>query len=88
MSAEIPEEKLAGIKQALFSGRKIEAIKLYRKCTNAGLAEAKDAVDKLESELRGASPEKFQATPSGKGCFGIVMVFTIALLLVLWLATR
>ena len=29
-------------------GQKIEAIKLYRELTRAGLAEAKDAVDRLE----------------------------------------
>jgi len=32
-------------------GNKIEAIKMYRELTNLGLAEAKAAVEKLESNL-------------------------------------
>jgi ribosomal protein L7/L12 len=32
-------------------GNKLEAIKAYRELTNAGLAEAKDAVDKIEATL-------------------------------------
>lgn len=33
------------------SGKKLEAIKAYRELTNSGLAEAKDAVEKIESSL-------------------------------------
>lgn len=33
------------IRDALRRGRKIEAIKLYREATGAGLREAKDAID-------------------------------------------
>jgi hypothetical protein len=33
------------------SGKKLEAIKAYRELTNSGLAEAKNAVDKIESSL-------------------------------------
>lgn len=40
-SAGLPEE----IRHLAESGRKIEAIKLYRAQTGAGLKEAKDAVD-------------------------------------------
>jgi ribosomal protein L7/L12 len=36
------------IQDALRSGNKIEAIKLYREMTGVGLAEAKDAIDKAE----------------------------------------
>ena len=32
-------------------GNMIEAIKIYRELTNAGLAEAKDAVEKLQGRL-------------------------------------
>ena len=32
-------------------GNKLEAIKAYRELTNSGLAEAKDAVEKIESTL-------------------------------------
>jgi len=89
MNTEIPKEKLAVIQQALFQGRKIEAIKLYRECLGTGLAEAKTAVDKLELELRSQSPEKFAAKPAGKGCLGIILaVCALAIVAVLLLAGR
>ena len=76
------------IKQALFQGRKIQAIKLYRKCAGTGLKEAKEAVDKLEAELRAASPEKFTAPTGGKGCLGVMVALgTVVLLIVLWAAS-
>ena len=50
------------------------AIKLYREQNNVGLKEAKDAVDKIEAELRSASPNKFSAAKAG-GCFGIIALF-------------
>ena len=71
----IPEDKLGPIKESIFSGQKITAIKLYREATGVGLADAKDAVEKMEAELRGTSPEKFRATPAGKkGCLGVVVM--------------
>jgi hypothetical protein len=57
--ASISEESMAQIKEALFQGRKIEAIRLYRECTGTGLGEAKATVDRLEAELRAAEPDKF-----------------------------
>lgn len=64
MGASIPEESMAQIKEALFQGRKIEAIRVYRECTGTGLGEAKPAVERLEAELRAAEPDKF-AGPAG-----------------------
>jgi hypothetical protein len=86
MSAQIPDDQFSAIKKALFEGRKIEAIKLYRKSASIGLAEAKNAVDKLEQELRTSSPESFKSAPSGKGCFAILVgmcalgLFVVALM--------
>jgi len=42
MSTPIPEDKLSVIKEMLFQGRKIEAIKIFRKSSGAGLAEVKE----------------------------------------------
>ena len=39
------------VQDALRRGNKIEAIKIYRELTGVGLAEAKQAVDNLESRL-------------------------------------
>jgi len=89
MNTEIPKEKLAVIQEALFEGRKIEAIKLYRKCLGTGLAEAKTAVDKLEVELRSQTPQKFAAKPASKGCLGIILaVCALAMVVVLLLVGR
>lgn len=40
------------IQDALRRGNKIEAIKIYRELTGAGLAEAKDVIDKAEQFIK------------------------------------
>jgi ribosomal protein L7/L12 len=40
------------IQEALKSGNKIEAIKIYRELTGTGLAEAKQAIDRAEQFTR------------------------------------
>ena len=82
MSAPIPDDQLSAIRNSLFQGRKIEAIKLYRKATGTGLADAKDAVDKLEQELKTSSPEKFSSAPARKGCLGVMMFVAAAVILI------
>jgi ribosomal protein L7/L12 len=54
----------------LREGRKIEAIKRYRQATNAGLKEAKDAVEAL-AQQRGITPRR-------AGCLGVVALVAIA----------
>ncbi len=77
MNQPLPPEKLEEIRQAMYRGEKIAAIKLHRDCTGAGLKESKEAVEFLERELRKTSPEKFTVAPSGKGCLGVLA--TVAL---------
>jgi ribosomal protein L7/L12 len=74
METPTPEEHATKIQEALFSGQKILAIKLYREQTGLGLAEAKDAVEKLEADLRATSPERFTAKPAGAGCMSLIVV--------------
>lgn len=79
---KLPEEKLVLIKEAVFSGQKITAIKLYREVTGAGLADAKNEVENIEAELRSASPEKFKVAPAATGCLGaIVVVCAVAVII-------
>jgi hypothetical protein len=68
-----PQDHSEAIKEALFAGQKINAIKLHREQTHAGLAESKAAVEKLEAELRVASPERF-TRPQAGGCFSAILV--------------
>jgi hypothetical protein len=67
MSMPIPEEALSQIKEAVVRGRKIEAIRMYREFTGAGLAEAKNAVEQLEEKWRVAEPDAFAAEPESDG---------------------
>ena len=87
MDKPIPADELTAIREALFQGQKIQAIKLYRKGTGSGLADAKAAVEKLEAELRAASPEKFTTAVPGKGCSGVV-VCAVVVAVIFWIVSR
>src|SRR5882724_6189625 len=92
MNEQIPESQAAQIREFVFAGRKIEAIKLLRQTAGLQLVDAKTVVEKLEKELRETSPEKFSGK-SGNGCFVRTGVFLAALLIVLlaahaWGASR
>ena len=57
MGASLTPAQRAAIRAALAAGEKIEAIKLLREATGLGLAEAKDAVERMEREPgEGATP--------------------------------
>jgi ribosomal protein L7/L12 len=71
--AALPEEKASAITEALFAGQKIEAIKIYRESGGGGLKEAKEAMDRLEAELREECPEKFSASAKG-GCGAVILI--------------
>ncbi len=73
MSESTPENQAEAIKQTLFRGEKIQAIKMYCEQTKVGLAEAKAAVEELEAELRRTTPESF-AKPAAKGGCGMTIV--------------
>jgi ribosomal protein L7/L12 len=73
-----PVDELTPIENAILAGRKIDAIKLYRDQTSAGLAEAKAAVDDMEARLRIEAPERFVKGAGKSGCTVTVGVFVIA----------
>ncbi len=82
--AEQEDEQLARLTEALFAGRKIEAIKIYRERTGCGLKEAKGEVEALEADLRSRHPEKFSAQPkAGGGCAGAVLATIVAVAMVI-----
>jgi len=86
MNADLPEDKIAKIKAAVFAGKKIEAIKLFRATTGKGLVEAKDFIEHLTTELRATEPGKFSTRPPAKGCMGLFMLLGLVVLAVLlWL---
>jgi len=59
MIATLPTEIREKIETCLFAGQKIGAVKLYRDATPGSLAEAKAAMDELESQLRAEFPTRF-----------------------------
>src|SRR5258707_15323200 len=67
MSEPLSEGDLKEIRDAIFAGRKIEAIKLYREFTRQGLKEAKDAVEEMERKLRVESPGRFLVEEPERG---------------------
>lgn len=56
----LTDEQRTEITELLFLGHKINAIKVYRNATGAGLKESKDFVDALEASLLQTMPEKFE----------------------------
>ncbi len=59
MSKPLSEGDLNEIREEIFAGRLITAIKLYRQHTGVGLKEAKDAVEEMERKLREESLGRF-----------------------------
>ena len=77
---------LSPVADLLFAGQKIQAIKLYREQVQpgAGLAEAKQAVERLEAGLRAQHPEKFTAAAQKSGCAAVLAVFAVLLIVLVW----
>ena len=76
--AEPTTEQWQEIQTHLFAGRKIQAIKIYREATGAGLAEAKEAMEAYAAKLHEQSPERFTSDPSSKkGCAGMILLFLL-----------
>ena len=71
MKLPLSDDDLQRIRDALFQGRKIEAIKIYRGATLTGLAEAKSAVEQYEVELRISTPQTFQKPVPPPGTAGL-----------------
>ena len=62
------------IEAAICAGRKIEAIKLYRKAVaGTDLVDAKKAIEDWETRLRAEHPEYLKASASRSGCLGMVV---------------
>jgi hypothetical protein len=89
MSTPIPADKMDALREHIFRGRKIEAIKLYRELTGLGLKESKDEIERLEATLRKEHPGKFSAPAKGKGCLGAAAMLGISAgAVIYWIARR
>jgi hypothetical protein len=70
----------------LFARQKIQAIRLYREWTQAGLKQAKDAIEAREAELRKQSPDSFSSKPSG--CFSVVLLAVTIMAAATWAGVK
>lgn len=78
MDNNLTPEQNQKISDALASGRKIEAIKLYRQATGAGLKEAKEAIEALLPKLIEQDPTKFQKLAAGGGgCASLILLLLV-----------
>jgi hypothetical protein len=65
MPQEPTPQELEQLRHAIFTRRKVEAIKLYRKFSGCDLKDAKDYIEALTSELELSHPERIQPKPKG-----------------------
>lgn len=72
------------IKELIFSGNKIAAIKAYRQLMSVDLAAAKAGVEELMAELHETAPERFKE-PKGKGCASVILFVVTFAGLASWL---
>ncbi|OAI54986.1 hypothetical protein AYO47_09725 [Planctomyces sp. SCGC AG-212-M04] len=81
---KLPEEKVEAIREALFRGNKIQAIKHYREATGLGLAESKAFIEAVESRLRQEEPDQFAAAAKKAGCVGVFGIVGVTTALARW----
>ena len=74
ISNETGGEPSDPIATELFAGRKIQAIKLYHQQARGSLADAKDAVEAREAELRQTHPDRFKHDPGAGGCASVILI--------------
>ncbi len=73
MADELTPEQLTTISNAIYSGNKIEAIKLYRTATGKDLKDSKDAVEKLTVDLEARNPAMFARRRSQSGSLATLL---------------
>lgn len=82
MPQELPEQVVEEISEAIFKGRRIEAIKVYRAQMGVDLKTAKEFVYALTERLREEAPERFQA--GAGGCSGQAAALLVLLAAVVY----
>ena len=68
----LTEEQLSDITSAIIAGRKIQAIKEYRKATGLDLKDSKKAIEEITESLSEEYPELKKANAAG--CASIILI--------------
>jgi len=83
MAIELTPEQREAFAEALYAGRKIDAIKQLRELSGLGLKESKEIIERLEAELRAAHPERFiDPRTKSKSCLLLLILFFPVLVLI------
>lgn len=77
MTDNLSEQQRAAILNALIKGNKIEAIKLYREASGAGLKDAKDFIEVLVAKVNQDRPGTI---PKPTGCGTAVLLIALFVL--------
>ena len=89
MANELTPEQLTAVSNAIYSGNKIEAIKLYRTATGKDLKDSKDAVEKLAGELEARNRAMFARQRSQSGSLATLVFWgAIAAVIVYFVVKR
>ena len=88
MAAELTPEQRQAIADELYAGRKIAAIKRLRELSGLDLKESKEIIDRLETDLRAAHPERFAAASSKSGCAILLLFLGVVAGMLIWLLFR
>jgi hypothetical protein len=89
VSAPQPVHDLpADVTAALTAGRKIEAIRLYRRHAGCDLKQAKQAVEAVQAQVRAAHPHLAPGEVPRRGSAWPWITMAIGLGIVFWFARR
>ena len=70
------------ILDAIFQGRKLDAVKRYKTASGLGLKESKEFVEDLTQQLKSESPEQFRIADNSGGCASSLLLASVAILVV------
>ena len=89
MADEPTQEQIEEIGSALASGRKTEAIKIYRRATGKDLQTSKMFIDAIIPKLKEQDPQKYaKVSAQGAGCASVILLYAGLMLgSVAWIIT-
>lgn len=88
MANELTPAHLTAISNAIYSGNKIEAIKLYRTATGKDLKDSKDAVEKLAADLKARNPARFVRQQRQGGSLAMLVFWATIAAVVVYFVVR
>ncbi len=88
MTDELNPEQLTAVSNAIYSGNKVEAIKLYRVASGKDLKDSKDAVEKLAAELQAKNPAMFMRQRKQVGSLAGLMLWAAIALMIIYFVSQ